>query len=514
MSSHFTSRQRRPIFFALLAMLAVWWLVVPVAGAMSGAAIRKPNLPPPTKNSPPIIEKGAEVITLSISEDNWPAPFDLTLSAVDVDGDALSWSIAAPPKHGTAEVELTGNQTPVFYRPVTDYSGSDVFVVSVTDTRGSSDSVSIEIKVEAVNDAPQAFDSSIVLVEDAQAAFAVENFPWADVDAGDTLRYIQIEAAPTAGVLYLDLNQSGMPEPGEAVSARQILGTMQLSDLRFSPAPDASGAPYAELKWRAGDGQALSENAARLAIHILAANDVPVIENGADTVAVTMSEDSEPVTFQLTLTAVDADGDPLYWNIAAAAQHGQALVQGSGSTGQVGYKPAIDFSGTDQFEVRVSDQHGGEDTVLVIVTVEAVNDAPTSADVVLSTPVNTDLLFSSASFPFADVDGDTLQAVCLIALPEAGWLYLDLNGDGSVNDGEMIAAGQCVAYAHLNLLKFKPAPDETGRPYAEFWFLVNDGATDAENAAVATVEVIASSLPAASGSTPTPEIPLTRSARR
>ena len=515
MRRHMTSRSGHRLVVILAALTALW-LAVPAVSAMPATAIRKPNLPPPTKNSPPIIEREAAAMAVSMSEDSWPVPFDLTLSAVDADGDALSWSIAVPPKHGTAEVQSTGYRAPVFYRPVINYAGSDVFVVSVTDGRGGLDSVAVEVKIEAVNDAPLALDSSIVLAEDTQATFTAEYFPWTDVDADDTLRSIQIAAAPTAGVLYLDANQSGAPEPGEAVMAAQVLAMKQLIDLRFSPAPEASGSPYAEVRWQAGDGETFSENEARLIIHVLEKNDAPVIENGAETVAVIMSEDAAPTPFQLTLTAVDADGDLLYWNIATAAGYGRALVQGSGPSQQISYKPAIDFSGTDQFEVRVSDQRGGEDTVLVIVTVEAVNDAPTSADVVLSTAANTDLLFSAASFPFDDVDGDTLHAVCLIALPEAGWLYLDLNGDGSVNDGEMIAAGQCVAYAHLNLLKFKPVPGEIGQPYAEIWFLVNDGITDAESAAVAIIEVIANDLPTAiaTESKFTSELPVARSTRR
>jgi hypothetical protein len=87
-------------------------------------------------------------------------------------------------------------------------------------------------------------------------------------------------------------------------------------------------------------------------------------------VAVTMSEDSSPISFRLILTARDPDGDTLTWSIQSPASHGVASASGTGATKAIGYTPAADYHGIDSFIVEVEDGHGGQDTITVNVTVQ------------------------------------------------------------------------------------------------------------------------------------------------
>ena len=96
--------------------------------------------------------------------------------------------------------------------------------------------------------------------------------------------------------------------------------------------------------------------------------------------SVTISEDGSPTAFSLTLNATDADGDTITWSISSAASHGTATASGTGTSKAIGYTPTANYNGSDSFTVQVSDGNGGTDTIVVNVTINAINDAPTITD--------------------------------------------------------------------------------------------------------------------------------------
>jgi hypothetical protein len=76
-------------------------------------------------------------------------------------------------------------------------------------------------------------------------------------------------------------------------------------------------------------------------------NAAPVITEGAST-GVTMSENSSPTPFSLTLHATDADvADTLTWSLSSPASHGAASAFGTGASKSIGYNPDLDYSGSD-----------------------------------------------------------------------------------------------------------------------------------------------------------------------
>jgi Ca2+-binding RTX toxin-like protein len=75
-----------------------------------------------------------------------------TILASDVDGDALSFSIAAGPANGTVSINAsTGEYT---YTPAENFSGSDSFVVSVKDPSGAEATQTVSVDIAAIADAP------------------------------------------------------------------------------------------------------------------------------------------------------------------------------------------------------------------------------------------------------------------------------------------------------------------------------------------------------------------------
>ena len=77
-------------------------------------------------NDPPV----ATALPVTTLEDK---PVNRTVTATDVDGDALTFSKASNPVHGTVTVNASGTYT---YSPAADYFGADSFTVTVSDGNG------------------------------------------------------------------------------------------------------------------------------------------------------------------------------------------------------------------------------------------------------------------------------------------------------------------------------------------------------------------------------------------
>lgn len=103
----------------------------------------------PEPNKVPVITQGSSV-SATMSEDGKPTPFSLSLSATDGNSDPLTWSIQTAPKHGSANVGITGGTG---YVPEANYNGADSFVVAVTDGKDTA-VTTVNVTIEAVNDEP------------------------------------------------------------------------------------------------------------------------------------------------------------------------------------------------------------------------------------------------------------------------------------------------------------------------------------------------------------------------
>ena len=101
-----------------------------------------------------------------------------------------------------------------------------------------------------------------------------------------------------------------------------------------------------------------------IAVTVTNVNEAPIIQEGASI--------SRTVTFSLDLTlhASDPEGDTLTWDIATPASHGTATASGTGASTATGYTPAALYHGPDSFVVSVSDGHGNEATITVLITVD------------------------------------------------------------------------------------------------------------------------------------------------
>jgi VCBS repeat-containing protein len=101
------------------------------------------------------------------------------VSATDVDGDALSYSIkGAGAGHGIVTIDDHGNWS---YTPSANYNGSDSFIVSVSDGHTIVDSA-VSLTINPVNDAPHAVNDVATVGENDNALF---NLTGNDTDVED-----------------------------------------------------------------------------------------------------------------------------------------------------------------------------------------------------------------------------------------------------------------------------------------------------------------------------------------
>ena len=84
---------------------------------------------------------------------------------------------------------------------------------------------------------------------------------------------------------------------------------------------------------------------ATVSIIVTPVNDIPV----ADNQNVTVTED---IAKDITLTASDADGDPLTFTIVSSPANGTL----SGTAPNVTYTPNLDYNGSDSFTFKVNYQ--------------------------------------------------------------------------------------------------------------------------------------------------------------
>jgi len=341
-----------------------------------------------TVNTVPEITE-IDPVGVTMSEDGVPTAFSLTLNATDIDGDTLTWNILTPATHGTATATGTGLSKAIAYDPDADYHGSDSFVVQVSDGNGGTDSITVNVTIQPVNDSP-----AITEIDPVGVTMSEDGVPTAfnltlnatDID-GDTLTWSILTPATH----------------GTATAT----GTGLSKVIGYDPDADYHGSDSFVVQVSDGNG---GTDSITVNVTINAENDAPVFTE-IDPVGVTMSEDGTPTAFNLTLNATDAEGNTITWSILTQGLHGTATASGTGTSKVIGYTPAVNYNGSDSFVVQISDGLGGTSTITVNVTIQPVNDPPAVTEI---DPVG--VIMSEDGVPTAfnltlnatDIDGDTL----------------------------------------------------------------------------------------------------------
>lgn len=299
-------------------------------------------------------------------------PLPLTLTASDMEGEALSFVITLPPQHGT----LSGTAPDLTYTPDMDFHGTDGFEFAAADTAGPGFPAAVIITVNSVNDAPLAHDMTVETTEDTAVNVTLTG---SDVD-GDTLSFA-VTTPPAHGTL-----------------------TGTAPDLTYTPDPDYHGADM--FSFTASDAATVSEPAV-VSIEVSPVNDPPA------PVAQSLSG-AEDIPEAITLIADDPENDPLTFTVTDSPAHGTL----TGTAPDLTYTPDADWYGSDSFSFTVNDGALTSAPAIITLSIAPANDAPLAAGATVETAEDTAV---NVTLSGTDVDGDTLSYV-VTALPVHGSL--------------------------------------------------------------------------------------------
>jgi CSLREA domain-containing protein len=326
------------------------------------------------------------------------------------------------------------------YTPTLHYNGLAFLSITSSDLGANgaggvrTDSDSTTLSIAPVNDAPGGTDATLLATEDVGYVLSAASFGFVDVDAGDSLAAVRIDAVtlPAGAALRL----SGVDiAPGDVVDAADLAA----GRLVFTAAADANGAAYASLRFSVRDagGPAFDPVPNALVFDVAAVNDAPVITSngGGAAAAVTAVENGTPVL--ATVTAADVDSAPAGFTYAIAGGADAARFLVDAVTGELRFAAAPNFeapadAGADNVYdvvVSIADGDGGFDTQAIAVGVTDADDAPVAADDAYAAFEDVPLVIAAAGVLGNDLDEDgSPLAATLVSGPASGTVTLDANG--------------------------------------------------------------------------------------
>lgn len=312
----------------------------------------------------------------------------------------------------------------------------DTFTYVVSDGNGGTDTGTVTIHVNGVNDPPVAHDDSGPgFATDQEAALVTANVLDNDTDAeGDPLSITGFDTTGTIGqVTYNGDGTFGYDPNGQF----DFLGPGET-------APDS-------FTYDVSDGEGGTDTAV-VTITVTGLNNPPVAEDDWGD-GFTTDEDTAFVTSSVLANDSDLDGGTL--TVSGIDTTGTAGLVTDNGDGTFGYDPNGQFEMLRTGEVAVaifqytlSDGQGGSDTAIVTIVVNGVNDAPVAVDdgdAGFTTDQDTPFVTANVLVNDTDAEGDPLSVTGIDTTGTLG-LVTD-NGDGTFDydpNGQLdfLGAGQ------------------------------------------------------------------------
>ncbi len=368
----------------------------------------------------------------NLNEDDlsWSAAAPGVLSNdTDVDNDPLYATKVSNPSHGTLAFHVDGSFS---YKPYHNWNGTDSFTYKINDGKINSNTATVKLIVQPVQDPPIAANDAFTGYEDKNLTVSAPGLLSNDKDIdGDALTALPV-TGPEHGTLALNLDGS----------------------FTYTPAANYNGPD--SFTYKANDG-GRDSNAATVSILLRAVNDAPVAVNDS----LDVDEDSV-----LTLPApgvlgndTDAEGNRLTAVRVTGTAHGTLTLNSNGS---LSYKPAANWNGTDSFTYKAKDSLLASKVATVTIIVHPVNDAPVAVgdSYILEQDTTLDVPAPGPLANDRDRDRDPLNAIVSTTTVNG---KLALNADGS----------------------FSYVPDAGFYGQDSFTYHVNDGTLDSNTVTVA-----------------------------
>jgi large repetitive protein len=322
-------------------------------------------------DNPPV----AEDDTYITSENSFltvPAPGVLQ-NDISGDPESLTASLVTGTGHGVLVLNSDGSLT---YNPASNFSGTDNFTYTATDSVGTSNLAMVTLTILPVNHPPLPVDDQVSTLEDTPATIDVLTND-SDPDGNLDSTSVTIVSGATHGATTVD-HLTGR------VTYTPHLNIHGQDSFIYQVCDTASACARANVT-----------------VDVIFVNDSPDAVNDL----ATTPEDS-PVTIDVTFNDTDVDGNlvPSTVTITRPAENGSTSV--NSQNGLVTYQGHLNYNGSDNFGYQVCDALQACNTANVSITVTAVNDPPVANDdstgTLRNTPVTVDVLANDT-----DPDGST-----------------------------------------------------------------------------------------------------------
>jgi hypothetical protein len=312
----------------------------------------------------------------------------INLQGEDNYSEELTFSIQQLPQFGS----LSGSGSQVTYSPPQNFTGEDAFTFKVNDGTSNSNTATVTLSVNPVNDDPVAYDKEVTTDEDTPVDMILSA---SDVDSEDSLTWHIVEG----------------PNDGSLAGENE--------NRIYTPNADFNGTD--SFTFKVNDDTADS-NTATVSITINPVNDAPVSENQEATIIQDQSLD-------ITLSATDVEGDVLSWFIETDPQNGTLDAI---NLPILTYTPEPGFFGDDSFSFYVVDEHDAvSEIATVTVTVHGLyclQLEPDHFDVSLEPDIGAIFPLSITNNCFHAIDYELIEGSPLIVegfednvMPPEGW---------------------------------------------------------------------------------------------
>ncbi|MFZ5961618.1 Ig-like domain-containing protein [Thalassococcus sp. BH17M4-6] len=356
-------------------------------------------------------------------DEDTPTTLDVLANDTDIDdGDVLSVT-AATAAIGSVVIEADGTLT---YTPTADYVGTDTISYDISDGNGGTDSATVTVTVNAVNDPPVADDDAATTDEDNAVVIGVL--------ANDT-----------------DFDSATLSVSGTTAPAN---GSVTINpDNTITYTPDLNFFGTDSFTYTAFDGVDASDPAT-VTVTVNPVNDPPLANPDSAT-----TDEDVAVNIDVLANDIDAENDPLTV-FATSATNGSVVIEADGS---LTYTPNANFNGSDTITYQMTDGIAGSSSSTVDVTVTPVNDAPQS----LNQPVIIDEVDGTyvidLSTQVVDIDGDNISFSDISLARGETLLAFSIIGDGLIEIRPQDIAG-LEDGSSLNVAFTYVATDDSGAP--------------------------------------------------
>ena len=307
----------------------------------------------------------------------------------DPEGDTLV--VNTTPLSGPSNGTLTLNSDGTFnYVPNEDFAGSDSFTYEITDAGGNTDTATVNININNVND----------IADDTQTT---------NEDTASTINVLANDSFDPNALITSVTNGSN----GEVSIGNN-------GEVTYTPDANFNGTDSYTYTVTTDSGDI---ETATVSVTVNSVNDGPVAANDSAT-----TNEDHAVTVDVLANDSDIDVvDTLQVIQVTDGTNGTAVVNPDGT---VTYTPNPDFNGTDTITYTISDGQSGTDTATVSITINPVDDVLDALDDAFTTDPNT--LLTTGNVFDNDTLGDNADYTSHDPVSAQGG-SVTYNGDGTFN---------------------------------------------------------------------------------